>query len=852
MKMKKHNRLFATAAMLGLSAISVFAVVSCQKDDDNQVDLTAVIADKPTGDAKVSIDEDRYACWVNGDRVSINGEEYTVGVTTSGSTSVSITGVAYNESGYAAVYPSSCHKTENAGSTSAKIILPDAQEWDENHIVTPMVAYTTSGGSGSTLLFHNPCNLLRVTVTNGLEEDLFIHQIVATSTNTILTGEASVTGLDGTPTISSVTGGTKDVTLKCGDQRVSPGEANAYTFYVTVPKVSGEQFRFRVLAKTSGGTKYTFDQESRAGITLTENQMVPISISLTSDEMQSNSNFWGSGVSGDPYLITDTYDLENFRTWVNAITTTNTNYSNVCFRQTANIDYSSAANTWSTSNGKFSSNYDGGGHTLKLNWGTKPFISTSYGAHIDNLTLIGSVNTSSAITFGAFVGSALYSSGFRETELNNCINKVNITSTYTSSNASYIGGLVGLVNGSTKCNMTKCKNEGIIYKSVASADSYTEYVGGLAGQYRGTITDCENNQTVSGGKTTGGFFGTWIVVKGESVNSKNITGKYYVGGIGGYVASPNISISGSVSNTGDITGSAYNVGGIIGFISNGTYTLSIQGASNSGKIYGTYEVGGILGKVKGSSKCTLSGCSNTGTVSGTYYVGGIAGYVYSDYVGILNCTSVNSNVSEPDSIIARSYYSSGGDGVGGIIGYCSSANWVYIEGCYNKMAVRAKNGGEKTTVGGIVGCIYKKGHVCNCYNTGSLSGSSAYAIGGIVGRTSDVDTIVNCYNIGAISGNTSGTGSGIGGISGHSRSTVHINNCYSTAVFGDNVTSNNNLSIEPSSIPLIILDINFSLISFLLLFIEHFLLKKSLELQVSTQVLSLKSIIRDLIFFFNS
>ena len=586
MKMNKHNRLFTTAAMLGVAAFSVLAAVSCQKDDDNLVDLTAVIADKPASGAKVTIDNERYACWSAGDVVSINGNEYTVAIRNDGSTHVTISGVTYNSDGYAAVYPASCHKTENAGSTSATIILPDAQEWDEDHIVTPMVAYTTSGGSGSTLLFHNPCNLLKVTVQNNLEDDLLIHQIVATSTNTILTGEASVTGLDGTPTISIVTGGTKDVTLKCGDQRVSPGEANAYTFYVTVPKVSGEQFRFRVLAKTDGGTKYTFDQTSQAGINLYQNEMVPISITLGSGNANGNNNFWGQGTEACPYLITDKTDLSHF-----------IGQTSGCFKQTADIDYgeSDFINT-----ATFSGHYDGGGHYIEFNLSTTGLVTKlGSGAVIENLTLKGNPVENTEAKWGAFC-CELASSG--TVTLKNCTNEIQYTYTKITS-ASGLGGLIGYAsNTSLELTLENCSNKVDI--------SGKGYVGGVLGYAKVSsiaMTGCSNEGAVtcasaSSAASVGGF-----VSYVELNNSATCT-------------MDRCRNSGAVKmddGGSDVTSGA--CGGIIGFLNEkSTSTATITNCANKADVSAARTInymGGIVGRLQSNSanvKCYVYNCYSTG------------------------------------------------------------------------------------------------------------------------------------------------------------------------------------------------------------------------------------------------
>ena len=781
--------------MLGVAAFSAIAFASCQKDDDNLVDLTAVIADKPAGDTKVSIDEDRYACWTDGDNISINGEEYTVGVTTSGSTSVSIIGVSYNESGYAAVYPASCHKTENAGSTSAKIILPDAQEWDEDHIVTPMVAYTTSGGSGSTLLFHNPCNLLKVTVTNGLagENDLDIHQIIVTSSNTILTGEATVTGLDGTPSISSVTGGTKDVTLDCGDQTIAAGDH--YTFYVTVPKVSGEQFRFRVLAK-NGGTKYTFDQESQEGITLTQNEMVPISISLNTPN--GDNNFWGSGTSSDPFLITDQTDLETLRTVTNA--GTDGYCSGKYYKQTADITLSS----WTTAIGNtssyaFAANYDGGGHSI-TNLSLAETDAASYGLFgyagggntIKNLTVAGSITSSYKAGYDGIAG--LVGESTATLTIERCTTNVSIIDVATGNGINKMGhaGILGCASGAT--TIRYCKNTGDITEGTG------HYIRGMSS---GGILGLNNNASTS----IENCENTGNVLQERTTNTNVNYGK--VGGICGQTMT-NINISnctnsGTVRNTG-ASASAAATGGIIGAVfepvsgEGGTNTATLDNVqvtecTNSGTVALTANTagfcGGIIGSIGGLAcsnlvvNVTVSNCTHkNANVTGVYRVGGIVGYTNAKVGSSLS-------VSGCKTLGGDSYLITGGTAsyTSGIVGLTGSFDIdISVDGCSNNIPV---TGGTYTA--GVVSYVNmgsvstKPVVISNCTNTAAITGISGSTkqnyVGGIAAYLGyHPITVTGCENSGTITGANYTAGIAAYTYGGNTTTATYITNNTNTGV----------------------------------------------------------------------
>ncbi len=109
---------------------------------------------------------------------------------------------------------------------------------------------------------------------------------------------------------------------------------------------------------------------------------------------------------------------------------------------------------------------------------------------------------------------------------------------------------------------------------------------------------------------------------------------------------------------------------------------------------------------------------------------------------------------------------SGSTCVGGVVG---SGNGT-VTNCYNEGMVSGT--GEK--VGGVVGDI-RIGTVTNCYNKGNISGSSY--VGGVVGYSKY--TVTNCYNEGVVSG----TGGKVGGVVGSNNGMVGSNgvtvtNCY--------------------------------------------------------------------------
>ena len=104
-------------------------------------------------------------------------------------------------------------------------------------------------------------------------------------------------------------------------------------------------------------------------------------------------------------------------------------------------------------------------------------------------------------------------------------------------------------------------------------------------------------------------------------------------------------------------------------------------------------------------------------------------------------------------------YISGNENVGGVVGNMMAGT---VENCYNTGTV---NGSSN------IGCLVGKnnGNVKNCYNTGNVSGSSN--VGGVVGYNYEV--VKNCYNTGNVSGS-----SNVGEVVGYRYNTDTVTNCY--------------------------------------------------------------------------
>ncbi len=294
----------------------------------------------------------------------------------------------------------------------------------------------------------------------------------------------------------------------------------------------------------------------------------------------------------------------------------------------------------------------------------------------------------------------------------------------------YTGGLVGdFWNG----NISGCYAEdGIV--------SGTQDVGGLIGRnFYGTIEDSYASAIVIGNENVGGLIGlstpmnSFNAVTNSSVSGQaSVDGGYCVGGLIGAVVNGETSVTdSSVSDNVKITGNdaVYNensgIGGLIGYVcgsengrSPGNIKISGSYVTDNVSVEGNYRVGGLVGIVQYGGSGSIENSYVDGEVSVTGYVkdvGGLAGNLYTWGTGI-------SSVS--DSYVAGNVTVSGGNIVGGLVGYS------YDSDIKNSFTAGDVSGNQY--VGGLVGLMQEmNGKISYCYATGDVLGNDL--AGGLVG-----------------------------------------------------------------------------------------------------------------------
>lgn len=177
-----------------------------------------------------------------------------------------------------------------------------------------------------------------------------------------------------------------------------------------------------------------------------------------------------------------------------------------------------------------------------------------------------------------------------------------------------------------------------------------------------------------------------------------------------------------------ISGSASQNCGLFGYVEKGTVKdLTVQGTITlTGSGGSSYGAGGIVGQLSGTEG-SVRNCRSDVAITGGQNVGGIVGYVSSGYstatksiTGCVNTGSITSNSNN----------------AGGIVGYISGQ--VTVDSCYNRGTVAG--GGWRA--GGITAYLSSSNAVIkNCYTTGAVTGKDSAAV---VGKKSS-GSISGCY-----------------------------------------------------------------------------------------------------------
>lgn len=310
----------------------------------------------------------------------------------------------------------------------------------------------------------------------------------------------------------------------------------------------------------------------------------------------------------------------------------------------------------------------------------------------------------------------------------------------------YVGGLVGYDDANTFLRIENAKNK-------ASVTAKTGYAGGMISASRKSnnkILTSNNYGTITAKEVAGGIVGE---NKG-TVNQCNVSATI-VGNRGTSIASYGgiVGVSGIATEKAENTDAAQ--------VMECTFTGNVSGAGNGV----TANVGGIVGAngYNSTVKANTIGSADTvvhgGMVDGTAYetaranVGGIVGTNY----GTVSSTD-NSQKAEGNTMIDN-YLGYTGGVVGcnqkGAVVKGTATEKIITAGTWH---VVAKAAGENTAVGGIIGHSMSGENLEYLTNYAEVKTTATgnIAVGGIVGQmenqTSDAMTFTKCYNYGAVTG----------------------------------------------------------------------------------------------------
>ncbi len=276
---------------------------------------------------------------------------------------------------------------------------------------------------------------------------------------------------------------------------------------------------------------------------------------------------------------------------------------------------------------------------------------------------------------GGIIGMVFNNAGWSNIAfvLRACSNSGNITT-----NSDYAGGIIGWMNygatlGGHTLTVSRLTSTGTITgggQSTGGIFGHYSVLAGVSGSNNIVSFDALKNQggVTGSGSNVGGVFGN-LNLPGTfttSTSMQNMTNSGQVagtgtpaGGILGRVLNGSPATFTNISNSGAVSGST--PGGLIG-ITAGTNTVSIAGTnSNSGAITGTGDTGGALGSGTGSGSFSIDGFTNSGAVStsgATSNAGGVIGRIT---LGAASLSLTVSNSKNSGTV-------TGGGSAGGMVG----------------------------------------------------------------------------------------------------------------------------------------------------------------------------------------
>ena len=275
-------------------------------------------------DAKVYIDN-LTPCWHNNDLIRVNNQTCTTSAALG--SSAQITNVE-GSSHYRAIYPADIvGDVDICSSSTIAVTLPHEQIYEvdsrgDQKVKAPMGAYSDN----ESLTFHNLCPLIKVVISNRMDNDFDLSRITVTATTAYLSGlcSASVTGSPndhiGTMVSSSAS---HDVSLvfPLGNRpTIGRGDRDTYVYYIVAPEFGGDEGEdVTITLYATTGQYATFEKRA----SLRHNRMAEVS--LTVEQWNGQVQPSGDGVLPGAFSVSATQQVH--------------------FSQ-GNLQYQASTNTW--------------------------------------------------------------------------------------------------------------------------------------------------------------------------------------------------------------------------------------------------------------------------------------------------------------------------------------------------------------------------------------------------------------------------------------------------------------------------------------------------------------------------
>ena len=232
-------------------------------------------------DAKVYVDN-LTPCWHNNDLIRVNNQTCTTSAALG--SSAQITDVVESNH-YRAIYPADIvGDVDISSSSTIAVTLPHEQIYEvdsrgDQKVKVPMGAYSSS----ESLTFHNLCPLIKVVISNRMDNGFALGRITVAAATSYLSGlcSATVTGSPndhiGTMVPSSASHDVSLVFPAANRPTIGRGDRDTYIYYIVAPEFGGDEGEDVTISLYSSTGQYaTFEKHAA----LRHNRMAEVSLTV--------------------------------------------------------------------------------------------------------------------------------------------------------------------------------------------------------------------------------------------------------------------------------------------------------------------------------------------------------------------------------------------------------------------------------------------------------------------------------------------------------------------------------------------------------------------------------------------